>query len=59
LKNNSNGHKARGGKNRGNGVATVEGTGSEPHSAIERVRLARHANRPQTLDYIDSITSTC
>jgi acetyl-CoA carboxylase carboxyl transferase subunit alpha len=53
VKNNSNGHKARGARNRGNGLATVEGTGSEPLSAIERVRLARHANRPQTLDYID------
>ena len=43
----------RGARNRDNGLAIVEGTGSEPLSAIERVRLARHANRPQTLDYID------
>jgi len=51
MKPNSNGHKARG-KNRAE-IATVEGPASEPRTAIERVRLARHANRPQTLDYID------
>jgi len=56
LKDNSNGHKARGGKNRGNGMAATEPQGPEPRSAIERVRLARHANRPQTLDYIDLLT---
>ena len=53
MKGNHNGHKARGGKNRGNGVATTDLPGPEPRSAIERVRLARHANRPQTLDYLD------
>ncbi|MGA7869723.1 MAG: hypothetical protein WCA22_02390, partial [Candidatus Binatus sp.] len=53
MKDNSNGHKARGAKNRGNEIATVEAPGPEPRSAIERVRLARHPNRPQTLDYID------
>ena len=53
MKSNHNGHKARGGKNRGNGIATTEAQGSDPRSAIERVRLARHPNRPQTLDYID------
>ena len=53
LKSNHNGHKTRGGKNRGNGIATTEAQSSDPRSAIERVRLARHANRPQTLDYID------
>ena len=34
-------------------IATAEGPAAQPRSAIERVRLARHANRPQTLDYID------
>jgi acetyl-CoA carboxylase carboxyl transferase subunit alpha len=53
LKGNHNGHKARGGKHRGNGIATTEAQGSDPRSAIERVRLARHPNRPQTLDYIE------
>ncbi|MGC1192789.1 MAG: carboxyl transferase domain-containing protein, partial [Candidatus Binatus sp.] len=53
MKGNHNGHKARGGKNRGNGAATTDLPGAEPRSAIERVRLARHANRPQTLDYIE------
>src|ERR1700686_2205520 len=53
LKGNHNGHKARGAKNRGNGIAITEAQTSEPRSAIERVRLARHANRPQTLDYIE------
>src|ERR1700722_13345672 len=53
LKGNHNGHKARGAKNRGNGIATTEAQTAEPRSAIERVRLARHANRPQTLDYIE------
>src|SRR5580658_11058610 len=37
-------------------MATTEPQGPEPRSAIERVRLARHANRPQTLDYIDLLT---
>jgi acetyl-CoA carboxylase carboxyl transferase subunit alpha len=53
LKNNSNGHRSRGGKHRANGIAVAEGTASDLRSAIERVRLARHPNRPQTLDYID------
>ena len=53
MKGNHNGHKARGGKNRGKGIATTEAHGAEPRSAIERVRLARHPNRPQTLDYIE------
>src|SRR5260370_15333594 len=52
LKGNHDGHKAHGAKNRGNGIATTEAQTAEPRSAIERVRLARHANRPQTLDYI-------
>jgi acetyl-CoA carboxylase carboxyl transferase subunit alpha len=53
LKSHHNGHKTRGGKHRGNGIAPTEAQSSDPRSAIERVRLARHANRPQTLDYID------
>ena len=53
MKHDSNGHKARAAKHPGNGTAAAEGTGSEPRSAIERVRLARHPSRPQTLDYID------
>ena len=53
MKGNHNGHKPRGGKNRNNGTATTEAQNVEPRSAIERVRLARHPNRPQTLDYID------
>src|ERR1700722_3434690 len=53
LKSNHNGHKARGPKKRGNGIAATEVQTAEPRSAIEGVRLARHANRPQTLDYID------
>jgi acetyl-CoA carboxylase carboxyl transferase subunit alpha len=53
LKGNHNGHKARGGKNRGNGIATTDAQASDPRTAIERVRLARHPNRPQTLDYIE------
>src|SRR5260370_1343010 len=53
LKGNHNGHRARGAKNRGNAIATIEAQTAEPRSAIERVRLARHPNRPQTLDYID------
>lgn len=52
MKANSNGHKRRGGKGRQNG-ATHDAAQSESRSAIERVRLARHPNRPQTLDYID------
>ena len=42
----------RGGKHRGNGVATPEGGGAGL-TAIERVRLARNPLRPQTLDYIE------
>ena len=53
LKGNHNGHKPRGPRNRGNGIATTEAQTAEPRSAIERVRLARHANRPHTLHYID------
>jgi acetyl-CoA carboxylase carboxyl transferase subunit alpha len=53
LKSNHNGHRTRGGKHRRNGIATTEAQSSDPRSAIERVRLARHPNRPQTLDYID------
>ncbi len=51
MKGNSNGHKARGAKSRAFDIATAETPA--PLSAIERVRLARHPNRPQTLDYID------
>jgi len=53
LRGNSNGHKPRGAKSRGNDLATAEAPGPAPRSAIERVRLARHPSRPQTLDYID------
>jgi acetyl-CoA carboxylase carboxyl transferase subunit alpha len=56
LKNNSNGHKVRNGKNHATQTAAAADAGAEPRSAIERVRLARHANRPQTLDYIDLLT---
>jgi acetyl-CoA carboxylase carboxyl transferase subunit alpha len=52
LKADSNGHKRRASKNRPNGAAAAEPVG-ESLSAIARVRLARHPNRPQTLDYID------
>jgi acetyl-CoA carboxylase carboxyl transferase subunit alpha len=58
LKANSNGHKRNGHKRRGiknrpaGGVAPDAGV-ADSLSAIERVRLARHPNRPQTLDYID------
>jgi acetyl-CoA carboxylase carboxyl transferase subunit alpha len=52
LKADSNGHKRRASKNRPNGAAAAESLG-ESLSAIARVRLARHPNRPQTLDYID------
>ncbi len=52
MKANSNGHKRRGGKGRPNDGAAPEALG-ESLSAIARVRLARHPNRPQTLDYID------
>jgi len=51
LKANTNGHKHRGGKGRRNGGTSQEAP--ESLTAIERVRLARHPNRPQTLDYID------
>jgi acetyl-CoA carboxylase carboxyl transferase subunit alpha len=50
LKNNSNGKRARGGKNRANGAAAGP---ADSLTAIERVRLARNPSRPQTLDYID------
>ncbi len=53
MKANSNGNKPRGAKSRANEVAPVQPAVPEPPSAIERVRLARHPNRPQTLDYID------
>ncbi len=53
MKANSNGHRARGAKSRALDIATTEAPGLELPSAIERVRLARHPNRPQTLDYID------
>ena len=53
MKANSNGNKPRGAKSRANEVAPVQPPVPEPPSAIERVRLARHPNRPQTLDYID------
>ena len=40
-------------------VATANGSGeaaaSNGRSAIERVRLARHPSRPQTLDYVDAL----
>jgi acetyl-CoA carboxylase carboxyl transferase subunit alpha len=52
LKADSNGHK-RGGKGRGNGGVAQDAALPESLTAIERVRLARHQNRPQTLDYID------
>jgi acetyl-CoA carboxylase carboxyl transferase subunit alpha len=52
LKANSNGHKRRAGKDRPSGAAPTEPV-AESLSAIARVRLARHPNRPQTLDYID------
>jgi acetyl-CoA carboxylase carboxyl transferase subunit alpha len=48
-----NGHKRRGAKNRPNAGLAPEASGADSLSAIERVRLARHPNRPQTLDYID------
>ncbi len=53
MKPNSNGHKHRGGKGRRNGRVSQEAALPESLTAIERVRLARHPNRPQTLDYID------
>ncbi|MGB3551616.1 MAG: acetyl-CoA carboxylase carboxyltransferase subunit alpha [Candidatus Binatus sp.] len=53
MKANSNGNKPRGPRSRANEVAPVQPPVPEPPSAIERVRLARHPNRPQTLDYID------
>jgi acetyl-CoA carboxylase carboxyl transferase subunit alpha len=56
LKNNSNGHKARNGKNRSAHAASASDAAHQGRSAIERVRLARHANRPQALDYIDALT---
>jgi len=53
LKANSNGHKRHGGKGRRIGGVSQEAALPESLTAIERVRLARHQNRPQTLDYID------
>lgn len=58
MKANSNGHKRnghrrRGAKNRPSAGAAPEAGLAESPTAIERVRLARHQNRPQTLDYID------
>lgn len=53
MKGDSNGHKARGAKSRAIDLATAAAPGTEPPSAIDRVRLARHQSRPQTLDYID------
>jgi acetyl-CoA carboxylase carboxyl transferase subunit alpha len=53
LKANSNGHKRRGAKGRPSGGVVREAALTESLTAIERVRLARHPNRPQTLDYID------
>jgi acetyl-CoA carboxylase carboxyl transferase subunit alpha len=53
LKRNSNGHKTRGAKSRGIDIATAQPPAPQAPTAIERVRLARHPNRPQTLDYID------
>jgi acetyl-CoA carboxylase carboxyl transferase subunit alpha len=53
LKHNSNGHKTRSRSN--HATETAHGARSEERSAIERVRLARHASRPQTLDYIDAL----
>ena len=53
MKANSNGHRARAARNRAIEIATAPPPAPEPPSAIERVRLARHPNRPQTLDYID------
>ena len=50
---NHNGHKRPGRKGRPNGGGARDAALAEPLSAIERVRLARHPNRPQTLDYID------
>lgn len=55
MKNNSNGHRARNGKNRAAQAASADAAGQE-RSAIERVRLARHASRPQALDYIEALT---
>jgi acetyl-CoA carboxylase carboxyl transferase subunit alpha len=53
LKRNLNGDKTRGAKSRRVDIATAEVSAQQAPSAIERVRLARHPNRPQTLDYID------
>ena len=53
MKANYNGHKRRGAKGRRNGGVSPEAALPESLTAIERVRLARHQNRPQTLDYID------
>lgn len=52
AKTNSNGSKPAVVKSR---IRDTKPTVPEPASAtaIERVRLARHANRPQTLDYIE------
>lgn len=53
MKPNSNGHKRRGAKSRPVSGVVREAALTESLTAIERVRLARHPNRPQTLDYID------
>lgn len=53
MKRNLNGDKTRGAKSRRVDIATAEVSAQQAPSAIERVRLARHPNRPQTLDYID------
>ena len=53
MKANSNGHKRRGAKSRPLSGVVREAAVAESLTAIERVRLARHPNRPQTLDYID------
>jgi len=37
--------------------AQANGAAQQGRSAIERVRLARHPSRPQTLDYIDGLFS--
>ncbi len=53
MKANSNGHRGRGARSRSKDSAAQGAAHPESLSAIERVRLARHPNRPQTLDYID------
>jgi len=56
LKNNSKGHKTRNGKNRATPTASAPVSPGHERSAIEHVRLARHAGRPQALDYIEALT---